>query len=413
MIYGIRAGITNYCNLGCDYCFFKEWLTLDRQSQKEMPLSEMRELLGYCKREGVREIMLHGGEPMLHSNIERIIKLIKKHKIKISLQTNGIFDHALLKVLTKDDLTGCLINYNHPDSLKKAKDKKLLERNIKSMRELGYDLTLGYNIFERAPDYRFFIDALKRFKISKVRFDLAKPSLNFKNKHIPLKELFKSAPLVAKFLKACLNAGATPQMDCVWPICFINRREFDFMRKRVFILPSVCRTTLDILPGLIISTCLCSVLGEHFKLSEFESLSCANAFFTHAENKFRWQYQTTPECADCLFWRNKACEGACLKYKRILHRDTVNHQSLRAFLAKKNDSGYLLPGEPELFVKTSNNFILFKLGTALEQQERFDQALKVFLMVKPDGLKKSEQEYVESFLNRYIGQLATKDVSLA
>jgi len=413
MLYGIRVGITNYCNLGCDYCFFKEWLTLDRQGQKEMPLLEMRQILGYCKRDRVKEIMLHGGEPMLHSHIQRLIKMIRKDKVSISLQTNGIFDHALLESITKNDIAKCLINYNHPDFLKKPNDKELLDANIKGMREAGYDLTLGYNIFESAPDYGFFIQAVKRFKIKKVRFDLAKPSWNFKNKYITLKALFQSAPLVAKFIKACLNAGAIPQLDCVWPVCFVNRPEFDFMRKQVFILPSVCCTTLDILPGLNISTCLCSTPGEHFKLSEFESLSQADTFFTQAENKFRWQYHARPECKDCLFWINKACEGACLKYKRVLRRNTVNHQDLRSFLADKNNSMRLIPTKPGLFVKKSSNFTLFKLGAALEQQERFDQAFKIFSMVKPGGLKKSEIKYAESFLDRRMAVMVAKDTQFA
>ncbi|MFA5005405.1 MAG: radical SAM protein [Candidatus Omnitrophota bacterium] len=409
MIYGIRAGITNYCNLGCDYCFFKEWLTLDKSEQAEMKLSEMRQLLDYCKADGVREIMLHGGEPMLHSGIEQIFGLIRKNKISISLQTNGIFDQALVDLLAKNDVSGCLVNYNHPDSLKKATDKKLLDSNIKGMLLAGIDLTLGYNIFESAPDYEFFIHAVKRFKIKKVRFDLAKPSWDFKNKYIHLKELFKSAPMVAKFIKACLNAGAIPQMDCVWPVCFINRPEFDFMRKETFILPSVCRTTLDIVPGLIISTCLCPAPGERFKLAEFGSLSQAYAFFAQAEDRFRWEYQAKEECKNCLFWINRACEGACLKYKRLLHRDTFFRSDLRQFLAGKSNPAQDVLGKPGLFINTKNNFMLFKLAAALEQQEREDDAFKVFSMLKDNGLRPSERRYKDDFLNRHLNKMRRKN----
>ncbi|MDP2922508.1 MAG: radical SAM protein [Candidatus Omnitrophota bacterium] len=400
----IRIGITNFCNLRCPYCFFYESLTTDSNNQKKMSVQEMEEVLRYCRKDNVRVILLHGGEPMMHSEIESIIKLIRKNKIGLVLFTNGIFDQSLLKIFSKKDIPNCLVNYNHPAYFLKTGDWELVNRNIKKMCELGYGLALGYNLFEKKPDYKFFIDAIKRFRIKKIRFDLAKPSLCSENKYVSLKDFFNSAGIVAKFLKDCLNAGAWPQLDCAWPICFTSRKEFDFMRKFIFNPRAVCSTLLDILPGLTISTCPCSVTKQDIKLSEFESLSQAKAFFVEMEDSFRWRYYATEMCKGCIFWVHRVCEGGCQGYKRIFHRDMVTRQDLKLFLLNKSNSIYTNSKTIKVTSKMRNNYMSFRLGSALLQQDRIKDAFIVFLAVKKTGLKNSEQKYVESFLKRCLNK---------
>ncbi len=76
--------ITGECNLKCAFC-------LDEYKHTtHMTQNRFDEVLGYMKEAKVRNLMLTGGEPLLHPKINHIIEKLYEHKIKIRLNTNGL-----------------------------------------------------------------------------------------------------------------------------------------------------------------------------------------------------------------------------------------------------------------------------------------------------------------------------------
>lgn len=74
------------CNLNCSYCDTK-WA--NEPSAPYEILSE-EEIYAYIKEQGVNNVTLTGGEPLLQENIGRLIKLLSKDKdLRIELETNG------------------------------------------------------------------------------------------------------------------------------------------------------------------------------------------------------------------------------------------------------------------------------------------------------------------------------------
>lgn len=74
------------CNLNCSYCDTK-WAN-EPNAPYEI-LSE-EEIYAYIKEQGVNNVTLTGGEPLLQENIGRLIKLLSKDKdLRIELETNG------------------------------------------------------------------------------------------------------------------------------------------------------------------------------------------------------------------------------------------------------------------------------------------------------------------------------------
>lgn len=65
--------VTNWCNLHCPGCYWTE--TLRHQELKELPVDQGTELLRILWREGVRQFMFLGGEPM--SQREKVAQWVK------------------------------------------------------------------------------------------------------------------------------------------------------------------------------------------------------------------------------------------------------------------------------------------------------------------------------------------------
>ena len=85
--------ITEKCNLECTFCSIKASPT----SKRELSLEEVENLVAFCKKNGVTDIHITGGEPTLHKHYKKIIEIIINHDIDARLITNGL-------LLTEEDL---------------------------------------------------------------------------------------------------------------------------------------------------------------------------------------------------------------------------------------------------------------------------------------------------------------------
>ena len=88
--------ITYKCNMKCSYCFQQNSKTLIRETMTLSTLSYILDVIeNYIKKNPNKTIHigLFGGEPLLRSNeqiIDIIFEFCRKHKIKISITTNGL-----------------------------------------------------------------------------------------------------------------------------------------------------------------------------------------------------------------------------------------------------------------------------------------------------------------------------------
>ena len=90
----IQLILTNKCNLNCAFCSCQ-----DRNQKQELSISKVNEIIKTYSSLGCKAVTITGGgEPLLHKNINNIIKSFHDHKIKIGLVTNGL----CLDMLEKD-----------------------------------------------------------------------------------------------------------------------------------------------------------------------------------------------------------------------------------------------------------------------------------------------------------------------
>ncbi len=75
--------VTEKCNLNCKHC-------RSRNKNKELSLNDIKCISKKIKGK-VNNINLTGGEPLLHSEIEKIVSFLSKNSFRVTLSTNGYF----------------------------------------------------------------------------------------------------------------------------------------------------------------------------------------------------------------------------------------------------------------------------------------------------------------------------------
>lgn len=77
------------CNLECSYCDTM-WAN---QPDTKYEVMTAQEIYGYIKNSGVKNVTLTGGEPLLQSGIEELLRLLKSDEsLRTEIETNGAVD---------------------------------------------------------------------------------------------------------------------------------------------------------------------------------------------------------------------------------------------------------------------------------------------------------------------------------
>ena len=94
---------TNACNLSCDFCSCS-----DRDKSKKLSLDQMIKVIDTVADRGTKAMTITGGgEPLMHSKVNGVIKYAGSKGIQSGLVTNGILLNRLDK---HDSLTWCRIS---------------------------------------------------------------------------------------------------------------------------------------------------------------------------------------------------------------------------------------------------------------------------------------------------------------
>ena len=91
----IYIEITNICNLNCSFC------SNDNRKLKEMTVKEFELVLKKIK-DYTKTIYLHvKGEPLFHSNLEKILELTNIYNLNVKITTNGTLLKEKLNIINK------------------------------------------------------------------------------------------------------------------------------------------------------------------------------------------------------------------------------------------------------------------------------------------------------------------------
>jgi len=124
---------TRRCNLSCGYC--NEFNSFS----KPVPIDEMLRRIDLLAALGTMVITLSGGEPLLHPQMEEIVRQIRRHGIIAEVLTNGyLLTPERIKRLNRAGLDHMQISIDNvqPDEVSK-KSLKVLDQKLRWLAELA------------------------------------------------------------------------------------------------------------------------------------------------------------------------------------------------------------------------------------------------------------------------------------
>jgi radical SAM protein with 4Fe4S-binding SPASM domain len=159
LIKGLFLHLTTRCNLFCKHCYYLE---TPRRPHEDLELSVIENLIVGLKRRGLARVTLSGGEPLLHPDFSRIIRLIHSHDLSLMLLTNGTLEmNECAGLLGPHDLA--LVSLHGPDKKSHERQNGLgtYKRVIKNL-DLLRDAIPAENIVINCTMSDWNIDQLEK-----------------------------------------------------------------------------------------------------------------------------------------------------------------------------------------------------------------------------------------------------------
>lgn len=117
--------ITPICNASCDFCGFSREV-YDREVGGHMPLERAFEAIDVLYRQGVRYLVLSGGEPLLHPELLQIINRARLLDMHVMLVTNGgLLSEQRIADLASVGLSGLVVSIDAADEPTHEKNRGL------------------------------------------------------------------------------------------------------------------------------------------------------------------------------------------------------------------------------------------------------------------------------------------------
>lgn len=255
--------LTWNCNQACKFCFKKN------EPDSHISDKNLDFFCEWCRRNGIKQVKVAGGEPTTHPNFSQHMETIKdKLGVLAAPQIITNLSCAEEKVVSMSD-TDILVN------VAVDRDIEETQRFGQNMRKLialpGTRITLAYtlhNLYQmdcHIPTY------CREFGIKRVRLDFARASILRKNEYVTLEHIDRFKPKLLALGRKIADEGAAVFFDCPIPRDLFTIDELKSMNvaKARYIRPgSFSCEMIYINPDLSISSCPFRTIGEH-KLPAF------------------------------------------------------------------------------------------------------------------------------------------------
>ena len=174
----IYIEITNICNLNCDFC------PHTNRIKKSMTLDEFESVILKIK-DYTKHIYLHvKGEPLMHNDLDGIIKVANKYNLNVNITTNGSLIKRNIDALKNSCVRQLNISIHsiNEDSENKINRETYLNdifESVKDLREYNKNLYVSYRLWnfkdisENSENYNLIYALEKEYKINNL-IDIAK-----------------------------------------------------------------------------------------------------------------------------------------------------------------------------------------------------------------------------------------------
>ena len=311
--------MTGGCNLACKHC----WIAPTFQPNGATGGHLDYELLKMAINEGIplglRHVKLTGGEPLLHPDFIRIVDLLKKKQLGLTIETNGVLmEESLVQHLKQ---SGALhhISISLDGAIPETHDpfrgvKGCFEKTCKAIRllaETGFRPQVIMSIHkDNVSEMEALVNLSIRLGASSVKFNLVQPSgrgdaMASRGDTLDIYRLVD----LGKWVETSLQKTASIPLFFSWPSAFFSLKRLMSDSGQSCQLKNI----LGILHSGHLAMCgigmevpeLCyGKLGE----DNVQKIWISNPILKQVREKLPWELEGI--CHECIF-RNH-CQGFCV-----------------------------------------------------------------------------------------------------
>lgn len=346
--------LTEKCTNYCPYCFAKERM-VNSPAKSFISLEAFNEILDFLCKSKVRNVNLIGGEPLIHPNIVEIINMVNKID---TIRSVSIFSGGIIPLEKVRQLSSCLIpeKYNIVVNVNNKEDyldkhHSQIMTNIEYLRNLGFDLTIGYNIYKESFNYKEIFEICDYLEIYKIRWSIAYPGIEKNTQFIHPTRYNAIRNRVYQFIVDAHERNFELTIDCQLPLCFFTEAQIP---KILFLYPQFleklgkCFPAIDI--GVDLKVWRCFVLHDDVKgnLKDFNNIKEIYQFFKIKTDNFFFYTESPEYCTNCEYWERKLCQGGCLSFNMDLINRARQKRNEYENLLDTYKKGNLMSGKERL-----------------------------------------------------------------
>lgn len=306
-----QFNVTLRCNMYniCDYCYIKN----ERNSSPlDIDTKDFSKILNWFIVLNVDEIILLGGEPVLHPLFEELLHIIEMRKITARLFTNGTYNSHTAKLILSSECIKTIFFHYDENYMRDADRGKIFLSNLKNASFTGKKIWLRWNIDSPDIDCSGVISLSRKYSAS-IGYSFSVPTSRANATQITKAHYY--ADSLIRLVKSASENRIEIEPARAIPLCAFDEQQLEFLKNNGN-LKGNCIAINDITVNTDLTLQLCSIAHpiRTTRVSGIKDLEEKITFLKGEEAKLR-SSPVIPECSKCRFFENGDCQGGCYAYK--------------------------------------------------------------------------------------------------
>ena len=267
--------LTNFCNAKCSYCFARDEMSKDIAG--EMEFKKFLKLVTFLKKNKIISLRLMGGEPTLHSQFEKVIKVGIKEFEEVVVFTNGLMPPRSKQILLSESQK-LIFNFNldTTELLSSNELKKRVMQTVIDFLDIS-KVSVGLTVSSFSRDYSEIFTGFKKNQMKRmgVRMGYAKTIVGRKPIFI-YKDQKKLGKKMIEVVNQLIGLGFKDiYVDCGMEKSMFSQQDLSWFIKKVKLNDWGCRgkwSSFDVATDLTVFPCFPHYQTNRYKLDKFKTL---------------------------------------------------------------------------------------------------------------------------------------------
>lgn len=304
------------CNCKCAWCYANDY----RGKKDTMDYNLAKKYIKELPNIGVRKVILIGGEPTIYKDITKMIKMLNKEHIMISMASNGIkfSDYKFAKLLVSAGLNNINISLKGTSEEEYLESTKVygLQKAIEgyhNLKKLGANVSLSYVLCSNdTKKIDELLTLIEKYKLDDISFQFYKPSIFTKDDNVPT--IDELASICSYVYDKFENKNIKYSIEMSLPLCHLPKNLLNNLIKKNRI-STCCHIGKG--KGIVFDTNFNILPCNHFlniSLNKkiIQPKEIVDFWNSEIAQNFRKKVNTYPtnKCSKCDKW--SICGGGCL-----------------------------------------------------------------------------------------------------